>query len=204
MKLFWSSRSPFVRQVMIVAHEQGLERQIELIAETVAMAAPNARVMAHNPLNKIPVLILDNGGVLYDSRVIIDYLDTIAGGVPLIPIGANARLSALRQQALGMGLLDLAVLWRSEMMRPVPQQNQALLKSFAAKFEAGLSVLEGEADELAGTEMTVGHIALATVLAYLDFRFQSLDWRRAHPHAAEFAAILEQRPAFQATRLSDG
>jgi len=203
MKLFWSSRSPYVRQVMIAAHEKGLAQNLALIPTTVAMAAPNDQVMAYNPLNKIPTLVLASGETLYDSRVIIDHFDAIGEGPVLTPLEDDTRRVARRQQALGMGLLDLAVLWRSERMRPSAQQSQPLLDSFAKKLDRGLSALDDDAVQLANTALTIGHIALGTALSYLDFRFAEIDWRQSRPRARVLAHMLEQRAAFQATRLSD-
>ena len=101
MKLLWSSRSPFVRKVMVAAHEVGLADRVRTERVVVAANKPNADVMALNPLNKIPTLVLDDGTVLYDSRVICEYLDTLHDGPKLFPPDKTARWPALRRQALG-------------------------------------------------------------------------------------------------------
>src|SRR5882672_11146388 len=106
MKLYWSSRSPFVRKVMVTVHELGLVSRIRTERVVVSAAAPNAEVMAVNPLNKIPTLVLDDGTALYDSRVICEYLDTLHEGRKLFPADPSACFTALRRQALRDGLMD--------------------------------------------------------------------------------------------------
>jgi len=100
MQLYWSSRSPFARKVMVAAHEVGIADRIETRRVVVAANAPNPEVMAANPLNKIPTLVLQDGTALYDSRVICEFLDTLHGGLRLFPAEPNARFTALRRQAL--------------------------------------------------------------------------------------------------------
>ena len=123
MKLFWSSRSPFVRKVMVAAHETGLVSGIECVQTVVAPAKPNAEVMALNPLNKLPTLLLDDGRVLYDSPVICEYLDGLHDGPKLFPSAGATRLDALRRQALGDGMMDFLLVWLSERSRPAEQQS---------------------------------------------------------------------------------
>ena len=103
MKLHWSPRSPFVRKVMIAAHERGLVDRIVCVRTIAAMTKPHAELMADNPLSKIPTLVLDDGLVLYDSPVICEYLDGIGGAPKLFPAEPAARFEALRRQALGDG-----------------------------------------------------------------------------------------------------
>ena len=110
MKLHWSPRSPFVRKVMIAAHETGLVDRLTCVRTVVAMTAPNAALLSDNPLSKIPTLVLDDGSALYDSGVICEYLDTLHDGSKLFPADAKARWTALRRHALGSGLLDLLIL----------------------------------------------------------------------------------------------
>src|SRR5580692_10038177 len=120
MKLHWSPRSPFVRKVMIVAHERGLVARIACVRTVAATAKPHAELMQDNPLSKIPTLVLDDGTVLYDSPVICEYFDTLDGATKLFPKEPKARLAALRRQALGDGFLDMLVLLRDERMRASP------------------------------------------------------------------------------------
>ena len=114
MKLHWSPRSPFVRKVMIVAHERGLADRITRVRTVAATSKPHAELMKDNPLSKIPTLALDDGMVIYDSPVISEYLDELDGTPKLFPKEPKARLEALRRQALGDGFLDLLVLLRDE------------------------------------------------------------------------------------------
>src|SRR6185436_12208949 len=113
LKLHWSPRSPFVRKVMIFAHETGQAEAFERVRSVVAMRKPNAEVMRDNPLGKLPTLVLDDGRALFDSAVICEYLDGLHAGTPLFPASGRPRWEALRWQALGDGLLDLLVLWRN-------------------------------------------------------------------------------------------
>src|SRR5262249_47071842 len=120
MKLHWSPRSPFVRKVMIVAHERGLIDRLNCVRTVAAMTTPHAELMRDNPLSKIPTLVLDDGTVLYDSPVICEYLDALDRQPQLFPIEREARMRALRRQALGDGYLDLLVLARNEGLREQP------------------------------------------------------------------------------------
>jgi len=113
MKLYSSPRSPFVRKVVVAIHELGLADQIELVPTVVAMDQPNAGMLAKNPLGKIPVLELYDGTAIYDSAVIIDYLDRKVG-CRLIPAAGDARDWVLVNHALANGLMDILVLWRNE------------------------------------------------------------------------------------------
>src|SRR6476620_10929557 len=136
MKLHWSPRSPFVRKVMVVAHETGLVDRLTCVRTVVAMKAPNAALLPDNPLSKIPTLVLDDGSPLYDSKVICEYLDTLHERIKLFPVEGPARWTALRRQALGDGFLDFLLLWRHERERSPP--SQILLDAFAAKYQATL------------------------------------------------------------------
>lgn len=122
MRLHWGPVSPFVRKVMISAHETGLADRIDLVRSAVAMNVANADVMRDNPLSKIPTLVTDDGFALFDSDVICEYFDTLHRGPKLIPEEKEARWQALRWNAMGSGMLDALVLWRNERMRPVPSQ----------------------------------------------------------------------------------
>ena len=129
MKLHWSPRSPFVRKVMVAAHDIGVAGRIECVRTVAAMMRPHAGLMVDNPLSKIPTLVLDNGTVLYDSAVICEYLDHLHDGPKLFPLPFEERMTALRRQALGDGLLDALVLWRGELSRPVQQQSERVVQA---------------------------------------------------------------------------
>ncbi|MEC9342793.1 MAG: glutathione S-transferase N-terminal domain-containing protein, partial [Pseudomonadota bacterium] len=119
MKLHWSPRSPFVRKVMIVLHETGQAGMVECVRTVVAYAAiPGNEILDDNPLGKVPALVLDDGMVLFDSRVICEFLDGLHDGPKLLPASGIDRLQHLRWQALGDGMTDILILWRNEQMRP--------------------------------------------------------------------------------------
>ena len=197
MKLHWSPRSPFVRKVMIVAHERGIADRLHCVRTLAEMTTPHAELMKDNPLSKIPTLVLDDGMVLYDSPVICEYLDALDGDPNLFPQHGPERMIALRRQALGDGFLDMLVLARNERMRAQP--SRAHLASTATRTAATLDHLERDADALAASPFSIGHIAIGCALAYLDFRFAERDWRRGHPRLADWHASFAVRPSVQAT-----
>ena len=197
MKLHWSPRSPFVRKVMIVAHERGLADRITCVRTIAATAKPHAELMKDNPLSKIPTLVLDDGAVLYDSPVICEYLDGLDGAPKLFPRSGKARMTALRRQALGDGFLEMMVLLRDERMRETPSNRH--IASTAVRKAAILDSLEREAEALTRTPFGIGHIAIGCALSYLDFRFSDEDWRQGHLHIANWHAAFAARPSVHAT-----
>ena len=203
MKLHWSPRSPFVRKVMIVAHEVGVADKLQCVRTVAAMMKPHPELMLDNPLSKIPTLVLDDGTVLYDSAVICEFFDGLHSGPKLFPVSARERMTALRRQALGDGWLDALVLWRGELMRPIEQQSKPYLASFAARNEATLAAVEREIAALQSSAFSIGHIALGCALAYLDFRFADRHWRDDHPRLAEWQASVAARASFRATEPVD-
>ena len=186
MKLHWSPRSPFVRKVMVFAHETGLVDRLICVRTVVAMKAPNAALLPDNPLSKIPTLVLDDGSPLYDSGVICEYLDTLHDQAKMFPAVGVARWTALRRQALGDGFLDFLLLWRHERERS--PSSQMLLDAFASKYLATMKSLETEAIVLDRTPFGIGHIAIGCGLSYLDFRFPGLAWRDGYPQIATWHA----------------
>jgi glutathione S-transferase len=197
MKLHWSPRSPFVRKVMIVAHELGVADRITCVRTVAATAKPHADLMKDNPLSKIPTLVLDDGTVIYDSRVICEYLDALDGAPKLFPKELEARVTALRRQALGDGFLEMMVLLRDERSRAQPSaMHQA---STAARKAAVLKGLEQEAEALSVTPFGIGHIAIGCALSYLDFRYADEDWRKGHLRIANWHASFAARPSVCAT-----
>jgi len=201
MKLHWSPRSPFVRKVMIAAHERGLVDRIVCVRTVAAMTKPHAALMQDNPLSKIPTLVLDDGRVLYDSPVICEYLDGIGDAPKLLPTEPAARFEALRRQALGDGFLDMLVTLRNERERAHP--SEVHMASTAVRTAAVLRSLEGEAEALGAAPFGIGHIAIGCSLSYLDFRFAEEDWRKGHPRIARWHASFAARPAVRATEPVD-
>ena len=199
MKLHWSPKSPFVRKVMIFAHETALADRITLVRSVAYMTKPNATLMRDNPLNKIPTLILDTGEALFDSAVICEYLDSLHTGRRLFPESGTKRWHALRWQALGNGLLDVLILWRNERERNSQQQLPPLLDALELKARSALRLLEDEAQEFDTVPFGIGHIAIGCALGYIDFRFANLVWRDTHSRLAEWQERFERRPSAQAT-----
>ena len=201
LKLHWSPRSPYVRKVMVCAHELGVVPQLELVRSVAAMLKPNAALMQDNPLSKIPTLVLGDGSTLFDSVVICEYLNDLAKG-PLFPTQADQKWRALRWHAFGDGLLDGLILWRNERERAVPLQ--ALLDAFSQKTDASLAMLDAEAAALEQAPFGIGHVAVGCALGYIDFRFQTLNWRSQAPRLAQWYAGIAQRPSFRATEAVEG
>ena len=201
MKLHWSPRSPFVRKVMIAAHEMGLAERFDKVRSVAAATKPHVELMKDNPLSKIPTMVLDDGSPLFDSRVICEYLDGLHGGQKLFPVTPAERFVALRRQALGDGMLDFLILWRGERERQHP--SDVMIASFTARKDASLAVLEREADSIAGSAFSIGHVAVGCALGYLDFRFAMFPWREKHPKIAAWHATFNARPSVQANAVVD-
>jgi glutathione S-transferase len=201
MKLHWSPKSPYVRKVMVCAHELGLADELELVRSVAAMLRPNEHLMRDNPLSKIPTLVLDDGFALFDSVVICEYLNDLRDG-PLFPKQGNDKWQALRWHAFGDGLLDALILWRNEREREAPLT--ALLAAFELKTRASLRHLDDEAQALTETPFSVGHVAVGCALGYLDYRFEALNWRALAPRLAQWYAELSARPSFRTTEPVDG
>ena len=203
MNLHWSPRSPFVRKVMIAALELGLAERLDLRRSVVRIDMPNAELMTGNPLNKIPTLVLEDGTVLFDSLVICEYLDAIAGGGRLIPASGSSRWSELTRHAMATGLLELLILYRYERDKPEVARTQSWLDAFHAKTEATLAHFERDIAATAATPFGLAQITMGIALAYLDFRFAHLQWRDARPKLATWHAEFSARPAAAATAFRD-
>lgn len=201
LTLHWSPKSPYVRKVMVCAHELGLVPRLELVRSVAAMLKPNPAIMAVNPLSKIPTLVRPDGSVLFDSVVICEYLDDLGRGT-LFPKQGEARWQALRWHAFGDGLLDALILWRNERERAQPLQP--LLDAFELKVRASLALLDAEAEALDTAPFSIGTLTVGCALGYIDYRFDALGWRAIAPRLAQWHARLCQRPSFQATAPVDG
>ncbi|HYZ23150.1 MAG TPA: glutathione S-transferase family protein [Rhodopila sp.] len=198
MILHWSPRSPYVRKVMIAAHEMGLQDRIRTVRTVAGGTTPHLELMKINPLGKIPTLELADGTVIYDSPVIIEYLDTLHTGPKLYPSAWPERLTALRRHALGQGMLDSALPLLGEGFRPAERQSEPHKELWRAKLRACVDALEQEADALGGSGFTVGHLAVGVALGYLDFRFGEMRWREGHPRLATWHERFNSRPSVQA------
>lgn len=199
MKLHHSTTSPFVRKVMVSALELGLADRIETVPAKVSPVVRTSPVIADNPLGKVPTLITDDGAVLYDSRVIAEYLDALAGGGRLFPAPGPARWQALTDQALADGMNDAAVLARYETnLRPLALMWPEWRDGQQDKVAKALDRLEQSAAGF-GDRVDIGTIAAGCALGYLDFRFTDLAWRAARPQLAAWFATFAARPSMAAT-----
>jgi glutathione S-transferase len=193
-----AAASPFVRKVRIASSILGLDSRITL--EPADTVNPADTVRNQNPLGKIPALVLDDGTVLFDSRVILDYLDHVAGGGRIIPAEPKARFAALRLQALADGLMDASILMVYEgRWRDAAKHEPKWVEHQAGKVARALASLEAAPPALDATP-NVGQIALACALAYRDFRFHGT-WRKDHPRLVQYLdAFAAAVPAFAATK----
>jgi glutathione S-transferase len=193
-----AAASPFVRKVRIAAGILGLDGRIKL--EPADTVNPSDTVRAQNPLGKIPALVLDDGMVLFDSRVILDYLDHVAGGGRIVPAEPNARFAAQRLQALADGLMDASILLVYEgRWRDPAKHEPKWVEHQTGKVARALASLEAAPPALGGTP-DVGHITLACALGYRDFRFEGT-WRKDHPQLVKWLdAFAAAVPAFAATK----
>lgn len=198
MKLFFSPTSPYVRKVMIVAHELGLAGRIEMLDSAAHPIKRDKTIIAKNPLGQVPTLIADDGTVIADSRVISAYLDGLAGG-KLTPADAGAKLRAEVDQALADGILGAALTLRYETaVRPEALRWEDWIAGHWDKIGTTLAHFEANPP---GTRLDIGVITLAAALSYLDLRFADHDWRGKHPALAAWYAAFARRPAMVATEL---
>lgn len=197
LTLLYQSHSPYARKVLVCAHELGLAGRLEVIHHETSPTNRNDAVFAQNPLGKVPVLLTQDAGALFDSVVICDYLDRFVGEGRLIPRDRSARYAALRLQALAQGLCDAGIALRWETVRrPEALRYPPLAEGQATKLVEAYDHLEAQAD-LAGP-VTVGQIALATALAWLAFRGMP-DFRGRAPRLAAWHDDFCRRPSMRAT-----
>lgn len=191
-----SFTSPFGRKVRIALDLAGLSGKARIEkADTRDSSDP---LHQENPLGKIPILVRDDGTAIYDSRVILEFLDLEAGGNVLIPAGGE-RIAALTMQALADGIMDAALLRRMEQERPEEKRHQPWVDKQGVKVSRALAVFEASPPAMAGTPH-VGQIALACALGYLDLRFDGM-WRQAQPALVDWlGAFTDSVPAFETTK----
>ncbi|MFY8092098.1 MAG: glutathione S-transferase N-terminal domain-containing protein [Niveispirillum sp.] len=198
MKLRYSQTSPFVRKVLMAAHEIGMADRIEISPTDVW--SPDSPIVRENPLSKIPTLLTDDGMVLFDSPVIVEYLDSLHDGRKLIPAIGPARWLALRQQALGDGICDAGVLRRVETLRPANLRSADWDSRQRAAIFRAFDRLEVEAGDLPDPEgQTVGGLAVLSAMGYMDFRFAHEPWRTGRPALARWFDGAARRASFEAT-----
>ena len=195
MKLTFSPASPFARKVRIAAIELGLIDKIEFVPTAVVPGQANDEYTRINPLKKLPALILDNGDVVIDSYVIVEYLDELAGGGKLIPASGPNRWKVKSDHSLLQGMLDSMLLCRYErMVRPQGLQWQAWSDDHWNRAWSGMARFERQADVLS-RPLDIVQIALTCVLGYADFRFADCGWRKAYPNLDAFHERMLSRPS---------
>jgi glutathione S-transferase len=197
LTLLYQSHSPYARKVLVCAHELGLAERIAVVHHETSPTNRNDAVYAQNPLGKVPVLLTPDAGALFDSTVICDYLDRLAGAGRLIPREGPQRFAALRLQALAQGLCDAGIALRWETVRrPQALRYPPLAQGQAAKLAEAYRHLEAQAEW--DGPVDIGQIALATALAWLEFR-QMPDFRGPAPRLAAWYDAFGRRASMQAT-----
>jgi len=198
MKLIGSPSSPFVRKVRVVLSEKRIDYDFVIDVPS----DPASRVPEFNPLGKVPVLITDDGVRLFDSPVIVEYLDSISPVARLIPEPARQRIQVRRWEALSDGILDAAVLLVQEGRRTAELQSNAVIARQRAKIDRALAFAATDLGERAwcsGEAYSLADIALGCALGFLDFRFKDIDWRVRHPNLQRHAEKLFGLAPFEAT-----
>jgi glutathione S-transferase len=196
LKLISATPSPYARKVRIALAEKGIP--FELVTEVPwdsTTATPK-----YNPLEKLPVLILETGESGYESRFILEYLEAKYPDPPLLPPGIDEQLAARQVEVLADGICDACVLLFWERHRPAEQQSQEWINRQQRKVDGGLAALAriaAEREWVVGDSFGLADIATGTVLGYLSVRFAELPWRTRHPNLAALSSRLEQRPSFR-------
>jgi len=199
MKLLGNAPSPYTRKVRIVLAEKKIDCDFEVVDANPA----DSPVTAHNPLGKIPTLLLDEGTALYDSRVIVEFLDSVSPIARLIPDDNRERVAVRRWEALADGTLDAGLLVRYESLRPKKEQGKAWTEKQTGKLTRGLGTIAAELGERAwchGDRYSLADIAVGCCLGWVAFRKPgNVDWRSAYPNLDRFYNKLMERPAFAET-----
>ena len=190
MKLYFSATSPFVRKVLICAHEKGLAERIEFLDEDMVAGA--------NPLAKVPALQTDDGDVIIDSLVICDYFETLTKRSPMIPTDLKQRNGVLQRHALADGIMEAAVASVMESRRPADKIWDGNLSAQRSKVTAALDVLQSQAQSF-GDIVDLGTVSAGAALGYLDLRFAALDWRANREQLAKWYEKFSHRASMQAT-----
>lgn len=198
MKLIGSLTSPYVRKARVVLAEKHIDYDFELDSPWGA----GTHVPEFNPLGKIPVLVLDDGTTLFDSRVIVEYLDNVSPVSRLLPETNRHRILVKRWEALADGICDASAAIFLEQKRPVMQQSEDWIARQQQKVHLGLEAAAhdlGEKSWCGGEGYSLADIALGCALGYLDFRFPEVQWREAYPNLAKLADKLAKRASFKDT-----
>jgi len=202
MKLIGSHTSPFVRKVRIVLAEKKIEYDFVIDSPWLE----GSKVPNINPLGKIPALVLDDDTPLFDSRVIVEYIDSVTPNNKLIPAPSRERTEVKRWEALADGICDAAAAIFLEAKRPQAQQSADWIVRQRGKIMRGLEFMAEELGEkpfCMGTHLSLADIAVGTALGYLSFRFADIDWQAAHPNLGRLYTKLMQRPSLADTAPHD-
>lgn len=203
--LHWSPRSPYVRKVMVAFYEKGLADTITTVRTAADPMVPHEGLMQINPLSKIPTLEPENGPPIWDSRLICEWADAAGcSGPTLIPVAPEPRLLALRDDATGTGLIDIAMALLIELkMRPEDQQSPDFIAANRRKMISVLDWLEAEIDTIAARPFDLGHISIGVALCYLNFRFSDRNWPSDRPRLTSWHAGFCGRSSVAATEFRD-
>lgn len=199
MKLITSLTSPFARKIRVLLLEKDIP--CELVVDIPWNA--DTQVPHYNPLGKVPVLLTDSGRAIYDSPIIAEYLDTVVSTPLFLPEDRRRAIEVKQLEALADGVIDACVTIFLERKRPPERQDMEWIDRQQGKIEHGLQALENNLNGsryLLGDQLTLGDIATACALGYLDFRFPDIDWRSEHPRLLAYAEQLFSRPSFVKTR----
>jgi len=194
MKLHFSPTSPYVRKVRAVAEEKGLAGKIELLSSSPWVEND---LPAANPSGRVPALVTDDGTVLFDSRVICEYLDETGGGETLFPKGGN-RWQVLRTAAIAEGILDAGVSIANERRKDEAHWSDWYIGRQKDKINRSLDMLEAEADKLTGP-VDIAQLGVGVALGYIECRKHVDDWRAGHPKLTAWYAEFAKRPSMKAT-----
>lgn len=198
MKLLVSLASPYGRKVRIVLAEKRIDCDLELVD----VAREDSPVIAHNPLGKVPTLVLDDGTALYDSRVIVEFLDNVSPISRLIPEENRERVAVRRWEALADGVTDAGALLRAETLRPLGEQSQSWIGRQRGKIERALAEMSSgiaEHNWCHNDRYTLADIAVGCCLGWLAFRHPAIDWRGTHRNLGRLYDRLSERAAFADT-----
>jgi glutathione S-transferase len=203
MRLLWSSRSPFVRKVLIAAYELGIDDRVHLVPAFVTGKIPVPDVDALNPIGQIPTLVDTDGTTVFDSTAIIDYLDAKYGNGRLLPKEYPLRLDVLRRTAMAQGIKEKSIRWIGERLRPEEHRDAELIVGIMRTLQNCLDALEADTVRWKDMPVDAGHIGLAAALGYLDFRFAQVSWRTGRPALEAWHRGFAQRPSYIATEFVD-
>jgi len=199
-RLFFSPASPYVRKVMVAAHERGVADQVELLPSAAWPVKRDPEIVRHNSTGKVPCLLLADDSPVFDSRVITAYLDSIGTSGATIYPQDDSRFTVLTVEALGDAILDAALLHRYEnVLRPEEKRWDDWARGQMEKIDSGLDDLDGRWFEAISGPFHAGAIAVACALGYLDFRFADKDWRNGRERLAAWYDEVAKRPSMAQT-----